>query len=618
MDKQALADITTFNKYAKFVPEVSRRENWTEIVNRNAAMHKEKYPHMAAKIDQVYKEFVHTKRVLPSMRSLQFGGRPILLNEARIFNCAYAPAESPKFFSELMFLLLGGTGMGYSVQKRHVNKLPKVKQPESDMEYKFQVQDSIVGWSDAIKVVSKAFFNAGTLPIFDYRDIREKGSELVTTGGQAPGHAPLKACVENLIALLRPAVGRKLKSIEVHDMACIIADAVLAGGIRRAAMISLFDRDDEDMLKAKAGEWYLTHPYRARSNNSAVLPRGEVSEEEFAALMKRVEESGCGEPGVYWTNNEDWGTNPCCEIGLRPYQMCNLTEINAGVITDQKSFNEAAEAGAFIGTLQAGYTDFHYLNPKWKISCEKDALLGVSMTGIASGNVEPLSMQDAADHAKKSNVDTAKAIGIRKAARITAVKPAGTTSLVLGTSSGIHAWHAEYYIRRMRAGKDEKLAQYMMQAAPGLVEQDVFVPHQVVLSFPQKAPEGATVRTESMLSLLERVKNVAVNWVAQGHRSGSNKHNVSCTISVKDGEWEELTKWMWDNREHYNGISVLPFFGAEAYPQLPFEDISKEKYEEMLPLLNGIDISKVYEENGNAVNLSSELACSGPNGCEII
>ena len=616
MDKQALADITVFNKYAKYVPEVNRRENWAEIVDRNAQMHKTKYPHMSEKIDQVYKDFVHTKRVLPSMRSLQFGGRPILLNEARIFNCAYAPAESPKFFSELMFLLLGGTGMGYSVQKRHVSKLPKIKQPESDMEYKFQVQDSIVGWSDAIKVVSKAFFNAGTLPIFDYRDIREKGAELVTTGGQAPGHAPLKVCVDQLVQLLRGAVGRKLRPIEVHDMACIIADAVLAGGIRRAAMISLFDRDDEELLTAKAGEWYITHPYRARSNNSAVLPRGEVSEEEFTALMKRVEESGCGEPGVYWSNNEDWGTNPCCEIGLRPYQMCNLTEINAGKITDQECFNEVSEAAAFIGTLQAGYTDFHYLNPKWKIACEKDALLGVSMTGIASGNVERLDMKEAANHAKLSNAETAKRIGIKKAARVTAVKPAGTTSLVLGTSSGIHAWHNDYYIRRMRAGKDEKLAQYMMQAAPALVEQDVFVPHQVVLSFPQKAPEGATVRTESMLSLMERVKNVAINWVAQGHRNGSNKHNVSCTISVKNDEWKELTAWMWDNREHYNGISVLPYFGAEAYPQLPFEDIDKERYEAMLPLLEGIDIGKVYEEDGSGVSLQSEVACAG-GVCEL-
>ena len=291
--------------------------------------------------------------------------------------------------------------------------------------------------------------------------------------------------------------------------------------------------------------------------------------------------------------------------------MCNLTEINAGAFSTQEEFNAAATAGAFIGTLQAGYTDFHYLNPKWKIACEKDALLGVSMTGIASGNAERLSMSEAAQHALDENARVAKLIGIKKAARVTCVKPAGTTSLVLGTASGIHAWHNDYYIRRMRAGKDEKLAQYMMQVAPELVEQDVFVPHQVVLSFPQKAPEGATVRTESMMSLLERVKNVSINWVAKGHRTGTNQHNVSCTISVKDGEWEQLTKWMWDNKAFYNGISVLPYFGAEAYPQLPFEDITKEKYEEMLPYLQNIDISQVYEDNGDGVNLSAELACAG-------
>lgn len=296
--------------------------------------------------------------------------------------------------------------------------------------------------------------------------------------------------------------------------------------------------------------------------------------------------------------------------------MCNLVEINAGVITSQQDFNDVSEAAAFIGTLQAGYTDFHYLNPKWKVACEKDALLGVSMTGIASGTLEKLDMKQAAQHAKQSNIGIAKLLGINKAARVTAVKPAGTTSLVLGTSSGIHAWHADYYIRRMRAGKDEALAQYMMQAAPLLVEQDVEIPHQVVLSFPQKAPEGAIVRTESMLSLLERVKTVSVDWVAQGHRSGANKHNVSCTISVKENEWEQLTEWMWNNKEHYSGISVLPFFGAEAYLQLPFEDISKEKYEELLPHLMGIDIGKVFEDNGSAINLSAELACAG-GVCEL-
>lgn len=616
-DKQALADITVFNKYARFNNDVNRRENWQEIVSRNAAMHKEKYPHMAAEIDKVYSEYVYTKRVLPSMRSLQFGGRPILMAENRIFNCAYAPAESTKFFSELMFLLLGGTGMGYSVQRRHVDKLPKIKTPESDGEYKYQVQDSIVGWSDAVKVVCKAFFNAGTLPVFDYRDIREKGAELITTGGQAPGPEPLRVCIEQLTTLMRKAVGRKLRPIEVHDMACTIADAVLAGGIRRAAMICLFDRDDEEMLTCKAGEWYIHSPARGRANNSAVLPRGEVSEQEFRNLMQRVEESGCGEPGVYWTNNKDWGTNPCCEIALRPYQMCNLTEINAGAIHSQKDFNGAAAAASFIGTLQAGYTDFHYLNPKWKIACEKDALLGVSMTGIASGTVEKLDMNWAAECVIEENSRVSKLLGINSAARTTCVKPAGTTSLVLGTSSGIHAWHNDYYIRRMRAGKDEALAQYMMKAAPGLVEQDVMVAHQVVLSFPQKAPDGATVRTEPMISLLERVKNVSRNWVAEGHVNGTNQHNVSCTISVKNDEWKELTDWMWLNREFYNGISVLPYFGAAAYPQLPFEDITKEQYEAMLPLLKAVDISKVFEENGSAVDLASELACAG-GGCEIL
>ncbi len=424
MDKQALAEITVFNKYARFNNDLGRRENWEEIVTRNKDMHITKYPHMREEIEEVYRDYVYTKRVLPSMRSLQFGGRPILMTESRIFNCAYAPAESVKFFSELMFLLLGGTGMGYSVQSMHINKLPKVKSPESDSEYKFQVQDSIVGWSDAIKVVCKAFFSAGTLPIFDYRDIREKGAELITTGGLAPGSDPLKKCVEELVKRFRQAIGRKLRPIEVHDMACIIADAVLAGGIRRAAMISLFDREDEEMLNCKAGEWYIDHPYRARSNNSAVLLRGEVTEQEFKSLMKRIEASGCGEPGVYWTNNKNHGTNPCCEIALKPYEMCNLTEINAGKITDQDSYNDSASAASFIGTLQAGYTDFHYLNPKWRETCEEEALLGVSMTGIASGTIENLDSEEAAACVKHTNYVVSEKIGINPAARTTCVKPA--------------------------------------------------------------------------------------------------------------------------------------------------------------------------------------------------
>lgn len=660
MDKQALSDITVFNKYAKFLPQLGRRESYEEISHRNRDMHIRKYPMLEEKIRLVYKEFVDRKKVLPSMRSMQFGGRPIELCESRMFNCAYMPAEHYSFFSELMFLLLGGTGLGYSVQGRHISKLPSIKKPKTEGEYKFQIQDSIIGWADTIKVVVKAFFFGGHLPKFDYRDIRDKGEELVTTGGKAPGPEPLRVCVENITSILRNAIGRMLSALEVHDIACEIADSVRAGGIRRAAMIALFDRFDEEMLTCKSDieleewkiisedtrmvffknaygvgtvkalqQWEFDHlratgkfiwatvyPTRARANNSAILLRGAVTEEEFTALMKKVEASNCGEPGIYWTNNLDWGTNPCVEIGLRPYQMCNLTESNASAITDQKSFNELASAAAFLGTLQAGYTDFHYLNPKWRHACEEDALLGVSMTGIASGTLAGLDQREAAMHAVQTNKETAALIGINPAARVTCVKPAGTTSLVFGTSSGIHAWHAPFYIRRQRAGKDEALAQYMMQAVPELVEEDVTDPRQIVISFPQRAPEGAVMRGEPMMELLSRVKDVSSNWVAGGHVYGENRHNVSCTISVKPDEWGDITNWMWENRDSYGGISVFPHFGSGTYQQAPFEDITEERYNELLPYLKKIDISQVFELTGENVNLVGELACAG-GMCEL-
>jgi ribonucleoside-triphosphate reductase len=615
-DKKALSAITVFGKYAKFNATLRRRENYTEIIDRNESMHLRKYPQLQDQIKQVYNEFVHTKRVLPSMRSLQFGGRPIELAHSRIYNCAYMPAEDYHFFSELMFLLLGGTGMGYSVQQRHVGKLPAVTSPKSWWKHKYQVQDSIVGWADAIKIVTKAFLAGGSLPTFDYRDIREKGAALITSGGLAPGPEPLKKCVELLTQVFSGAIGRQMTSLEVHDASCIIADAVLAGGIRRAAMICLFDRDDEAMLTCKFPAARKANPHRERANNSAVLLRGHVSKAEFDELLVRIKESGCGEPGFYWTNNLDWGTNPCVEIGLEPYQMCNLTEIHAGEIHTQEEFNEAARAASFLGTLQAGYTDFHYLRPIWRETCERGALLGVSMTGIAANTVTNLNMREAAEHARVQNVITAQAIGINVAERVTCVKPAGTTSLVLGTSSGIHAWHALYYIRRMRFGRTEPLALYIASVAPELVEDDVTNSGQVVISFPQKAPEGACVRTEPMEDLLERVRKVSTEWVAAGHRVGDNRHNVSCTISVHDDAWGNLGDWLWKRQEDYSGISVMPHFDAGAYPQMPFEDCTREQYESMLGCLEGIDIDAVVEENGDAVNLKAELACAA-GFCEI-
>lgn len=612
--QEILSQVTIFNKYAKYIPELKRRETWEEIVERNVAMHVKRFPQLKQEIQQVYKEFVIPKKVLPSMRSLQFAGLPIELANNRMFNCAYIPIEHPAAFSETMFLLLGGSGVGYSVQKRHVNQLPVVQGPK-DRPRRFLVSDNIEGWADAIKVLMEAYFYGRSDPNFDYRDIRPKGARLITSGGKAPGPDPLRICIDKLRSVLNGAVGRKLTTLEVHDMLCHIADAVLSGGIRRAAMISLFDKDDMDMLTCKSDNWWELNPQRGRANNSVVLDRNSTTREEFNSIWERVIASRAGEPGVYWTNDLDWGTNPCVEIGLRPYSFCNLTEINASGIKDQDDLNSRAIAAAFIGTLQAAYTDFHYLRPIWQDTTEKDALLGVSMTGIASGSVLNLNLKEAANWAVEINRHTANIIGINSAARVTAVKPAGTTSLVVGSSSGIHAWHDDYYIRRMRVGKNEALYSYMKEHLPELVEDCYFKPHiEAVMSFPQKAPSGAIYRTESYQNLLKRVRKFNEEWVATGHMDGVNHHNVSCTISLKDDEWWGCADWMWENRNSYNGISVLPYDGG-TYIQAPFESCTPEKYEEMESLLTSIDLTQVIEEE-DGTNLMDQAACSGGK-CEI-
>jgi ribonucleoside-diphosphate reductase alpha chain len=575
-------------------------------------MHLAKYPMLEDEIRAAYK-FVFQKKVLPSMRSLQFGGLPIELAHNRIYNCAFLPNDHSDSFSELMFLLLGGTGGGLSVQKAWTERLPTVLGYSSETR-KFLIGDSIEGWADAVKVLMEAHFYGKQKPVFDYRDIREKGAALITTGGKAPGPEPLRTCLENLDNLLNKAKGRQLRPIEILDMDCFIADAVLAGGIRRAALIVLYDRFDEEMLQAKSGNWWVDNPQRARANLSAVLPRGKVTKEEFYSIMKKVEESGSGEPGVYWTSNEEWGTNPCCEIGLRPFQFCNLCEINADGVTDQADLEARAKAAAFIGTLQAGYTDFHYLRPIWKQTTEEEALIGVGITGIGSGHIKELSKRRAADVVVEENRRVAGIIGINPAARTTTVKPSGTSSLVVGSSSGVHAWHNDFYIRRMRVGKNEALYTYLKEALPELVEDDVFNPNGAVLSFPQKAPEQAVLRSEAPLELLERVREYNLDWVRHGHVSGDNTHNVSCTISLKDDEWADVTDWMWYNRNEYNGISVLPYDGG-TYVQAPFEDCTEEEYKELLPYLQAIDLTQVIEEENNT-DLAGEIAC-GAGGCEI-
>jgi len=618
LSNEILSEITIYMKYARYIPELNRRETWQELVTRNKNMHIKKYPALKDEIEQAY-TFVYKKKVLPSMRSMQFGGKPIDISPNRIYNCAYMPVDHIDSFSECMFLLLGGTGVGYSVQKHHVEQLPPINKPYVNRKKRFLIGDSIEGWADSVRVLMKSYMNGkGSRIEFDYSDIRPKGARLVTSGGKAPGPQPLKECILKLTGILdQKEDGERLTTLEVHDIICHIADAVLAGGIRRAALISLFSADDDEMISCKSGKWWELDGQRGRANNSAVLMRHKISKEFFSNLWKRMELTKSGDPGIYFSNDKDWGTNPCCEIALRPYQFCNLCEVNVSNIESQEDLNERVKAASFIGTLQAGYTNFHYLRDIWRKNTEKDALIGVSMTGIASGRVLGYDMTKAAEIVKRENTRVAKLIGVNKAARCTTVKPAGTTSLTLGTSSGIHPWHNNYFLRRIKVGKNEAIYSYLHENHPQLLEDDVERPHDTAwICSPQKAPEGSIFRTESCFDMLERIKKVAIEWVKVGHRTGSNTHNVSATVSLKDDDWELAGKWMWDNRSSYNGLAIFPFWGEDTtHPQLPLEDITKDQYNKLLKALTEVNLSEIKEE-ADETNLTGELACAGGT-CEV-
>lgn len=978
LEQEILSDVVVFMKYAKYIPELQRRETWAELVTRNKEMHIRKFPDLRDEIEEAYK-MVYDKKVLPSMRSLQFGGKTLEINNARGFNCSYLPIDDYTSFSEIIFLLLSGCGVGYSVQSHHIEQLPMIRKPIKGKRY--LIGDSIEGWADAVKMLFKAYFSkSATYPIFDFRDIRPKGATLVTAGGKAPGPEPLKITLTHVQAVLdRKKDGENLTALECHDIICHLADAVLSGGIRRAALIALFDLDDEEMLASKFGNWWEQNPQRGRANNSAVLLRNKIDEEAFSELWKKIELSNSGEPGFIFTNDKDYGTNPslragtkvittegifpieqlqdkkfkvknlegkisnakcwlsgkdkqlyeltlkgghkyystpehewpvwdgekyvkvktpqlkanmflpiikedslfegllgtedegfvagwclgdgnlstsnqdrkqigfvfskedqelgisdrvinfintvgntnikghnhkhgtleiqttnhliiewiesfgfqhkslglptkiwnecsesfrkglidglfssdgfvsdkntketrivyssshkvlinevsellgfygiknqiqtkisegsfpnkkynagklytsyalnitekgsiihfnnifglshirkqnnlkyiifekyktltpdyksnmieiidckvtdikedvwditvhdethcfqiahcitgnCAEISLKPQGFCNLCEINASDIESQEDFNHRSRVASFIGTLQASYTNFHYLRDAWKKTAEKEALLGIGMTGIASDIVTKLNMKEAAKEAVKENERVAKLIGINKAARITTVKPSGTSSLVLGTSSGIHAWHSEYYIRRIRLGKNEPIYNYLKKNNPELLEDDYFKPNlQSIISVPQKAPSNSITRDESVFDLLERIKQVNTEWIKPGHRKGANMNNVSATVSIKSDEWDEVGKWVFENKESFTALSFLPYDG-HSYTQSPYETITKEKYEELSSSLRSIDLSQIREFD-DETSLMDQSACSGAS-CEIV
>lgn len=664
MDKSIsiLSDLTHYMKYARFISEENRRETFEETVTRNKEMHIKKFPQIKEEIEEAYQD-VYDKNILPSMRSMQFAGEAIEVNPARMFNCSYLPIKDLHCFSETMFLLLAGTGVGYSVQKHHVEQLPEIRKPQTSRRY--LIQDSIEGWAESIRVLMKSYLSKRSLPLFDFRGIREKGSRLVTSGGKAPGAEPLKVCLNKIHSLLdSKEEGSKLRPMECHDILCFIADAVLSGGIRRSALISLFSEDDNEMANCKSAydseieeilavtpdksynirvsiysngnivdtkevflneeeydklvetnkiEWYYLYPERARSNNSVVLERNKVERGEFLDKWEILEKSGSGEPGFYLTNDLEMGTNPCCEIGLNSFQFCNLTSINVSNIKSQEDLNQRARSASLIGTLQASYTDFHYLRPEWRKITEKEALLGVSLTGLASIDIYNYDFSESAKCAVSENEKISKLIGINSAKRVTCVKPEGTGSLVLGTSSGVHGWHHFYYKRRMRVNKNESIYKYLLETLPSLVEDEVFG-NGAVITLPVKAPDNAITREEDSIDFLKRIKYLYENWVLNGHKEGNNTHNVSATVSIRDAEWNKVSDWMWENKNGFNGLSFLPYDNG-TYVQAPFEDCTNIDYQKLLDKVQQINLVEVLEEK-DETNLQGAIACAG-NSCEI-
>jgi ribonucleoside-triphosphate reductase (thioredoxin) len=609
-----LSELVAYRTYAKHLSAFNRRESLEETLNRNLGMYLEKYPKLSRDIIKAFKQ-VHDFNVMPSMRSLQFGGDAIFRNNVRIFNCSFANITYPRIFAEALFLLLSGTGFGFSVQRHHVSQLPSIRKPKEEGVY--VVHDSIEGWAESLNQLMSAYFFGSIRPIFDFTKVRQKGSYLVTTGAKAPGPEPLRKMLEKVEEMLKAAVGRKLTTLEVHDIICLIADCVLSGGIRRAALISLFDRNDNAMLTSKHGSWWEKYPHRARANNSAVLPRSETTFEEFKNVYDMCIASNAGEPGFFWTNNVEWGTNPCAEIGLQSNQFCNLTTTNLTGIKNEKDLHNRVYAAALLGTLQAGFTDFPYLSEKWKTVTENEALIGCSFTGIAdASNLSGDELQKAAKLVLEVNEKYSKKIGTNIASRTTAIKPEGTASCVLGSSSGIHARHSEYYLRRVRMNKDDELARYLMKVVPELVEDDIFSPSGVVVTIPQESPVGAITRHgETAADLFNRVKHYYNNWVVPGHRGGDNTHNISCTINYKPEEVELMLHSLWNDRYQYAAVSLLPFSDT-IYQQAPFEDCSKDQFDKLDKIVKEVDLTKVIELEDNT-NRAEQLACAG-GVCQIV
>lgn len=600
MSLQELQNYTFTAKYAKWNSELKRRENWFEAVSRveNMMLDFYKNKNIEDDIKNAYSAWKN-KLCVGSQRSLQFGGPPVLKHNARQYNCCASYCDRLRFFQECMYLLMCGCGTGFSVQKHHINKLPKLYK-SSQQNKIFIIEDSIEGWSDAIGVLISSYFENGnphpeyknTTVDFDYSKIRPAGSNLSSSSaGKAPGPEPLKRSIEKIkdILDLRVSLGF-LRPIDAYDITMHLSDAVLSGGIRRSATICIFSKDDEEMYNAKTGDWFYKNPQRGRSNNSAMLIRNETSFEEFQKIIESTK--NYGEPGFIWSDSTEQLFNPCVEASLTGYdedgnsgwQFCNLSSINGKKVKSLEDFLIAVEAAATIGTLQAGFLSFPYLGKVTENITAKESLLGISITGIMDNPdilLNPENQKLAAEKAKQVNEKLAKKLGINPAARLTNIKPEGTTSCVLGTASGIHPHHAKRYIRRVQANKFEEVYQYFKKYNPKACESSVWSNNNSddVISFCIEVEDGAKTKNQvSAIDLLQNVMLTQQNWVKYGTVKSRLaapylQHNVSNTINVKPEEWEPVTKFIYDNRKWFAGISILPVTGDKDYPQAPFTTV---------------------------------------------
>jgi ribonucleoside-triphosphate reductase len=554
-------------------------------------------------IDWAY-DMMYKKKVLGSQRALQFGGDPILKRHAKIYNCTASYCDRLRFFQECFWLLLCGSGTGFSVQKHHIAKLPSLEhEVEKGQSTKYVIDDSIEGWANSLGVLLSSYFSKPVEEFkqyknshisFDYSNIRPKGSPLASGVGKAPGYEPLANGLEKIRALLDRCLAdgrKKLRPIDAYDIVMHSSDAVLSGGVRRSASLALFSHDDEEMAKAKTGNWYVENPQRARSNNSALLLKSDTTFEEFSELMQSVKEFG--EPGFIWSESTEMIFNPCVEIGMWPieeesgksgWQGCNLSTINCSSVDDEEDFYERCKAAAIIGTLQAGFTQLDYLGQTSEKIFAREALLGVSLTGTMEKHDLVLTEKTLTKGAKiavDTNKQISKKININQAARVTCLKPEGTSSSMLGTSSGIHPHHAKRYIRHVQANILEAPYQHFKKVNPQACEKSSWSANNTdeVVKFPIEVPDGAKLRNQlPAVEMLAVVKDTQKNWVHSGkNRSLCTQeylsHNVSNTVTVKPDEWDSVTKYIYDNRKYFAGISLIPQSGDKDYPQAPFTTV---------------------------------------------